>query len=89
MIHVGAWSLAFSGTVRCDSVFRAKAQAPIKHPIAINLPVLRSSFDPGFRQWIQDSLAGRTPHIDRIGVSFPRGNQAGTYVLSRWQPFMR
>jgi|ERR1700691_4334808 hypothetical protein len=27
-------------------------------------------FDPIFLQWIQDSIAGRTPHIDRIGISY-------------------
>ena len=27
-------------------------------------------FDPVFLQWIQDSLAGRTPHIDRVGISY-------------------
>ena len=27
-------------------------------------------FDPIFLQWIQDSLAGRTPHIERIGISY-------------------
>jgi hypothetical protein len=27
-------------------------------------------FDPVFLQWMQDSLAGRTPHIDRIGISY-------------------
>ena len=27
-------------------------------------------FDPVFLQWIQDSLAGRTPRIDRIGISY-------------------
>jgi hypothetical protein len=27
-------------------------------------------FDRVFLQWIQDSLAGRTPHIDRIGISY-------------------
>ena len=27
-------------------------------------------FDPVFLQWIQDSLAGRAPHIDRIGISY-------------------
>lgn len=27
-------------------------------------------FDPVFLQWIQDSLAGRMPHIDRIGISY-------------------
>ena len=27
-------------------------------------------YDPIFLQWTQDSLAGRTPHIDRIGVSY-------------------
>ena len=26
-------------------------------------------FDPIFLRWIQDSLAGRTPQIDRIGIS--------------------
>jgi hypothetical protein len=24
----------------------------------------------GFLRWMQDSLAGRTPHIDRIGISY-------------------
>ena len=27
-------------------------------------------FDPVFLQWIQDSLAGRAPRIDRIGISY-------------------
>jgi hypothetical protein len=27
-------------------------------------------FDPVFLRWIQDSLAGRTPRIDRIGISY-------------------
>jgi hypothetical protein len=27
-------------------------------------------FDAVFLQWIQDSLAGRTPRIDRIGISY-------------------
>ena len=27
-------------------------------------------FDPIFLHWIQQSLAGRTPHIDRIGISY-------------------
>jgi hypothetical protein len=27
-------------------------------------------FDPIFLRWIEDSLAGRTPHIDRIGISY-------------------
>ncbi len=27
-------------------------------------------FDPIFLGWMQDSLAGRTPHIDRIGISY-------------------
>ena len=26
-------------------------------------------FNPIFLRWMQDSLAGRTPHIDRIGIS--------------------
>ena len=27
-------------------------------------------FDPIFLRWIEDSLAGRTPQIDRIGISY-------------------
>ena len=27
-------------------------------------------FDAVFLQWIQDSLAGRTPHIDRLGIAY-------------------
>ena len=27
-------------------------------------------FDPIFLRWMQDSLAGRIPHIDRIGISY-------------------
>ena len=27
-------------------------------------------FDPVFLRWMRDSLAGRTPHIDRIGISY-------------------
>jgi hypothetical protein len=27
-------------------------------------------FDPVFMQWMKDSLAGRTPHIDRVGISY-------------------
>jgi hypothetical protein len=27
-------------------------------------------FDPVFLRWLQDSLAGRKPHIDRIGISY-------------------
>jgi hypothetical protein len=27
-------------------------------------------FDPTFLRWMQDSVAGRTPHIDRIGISY-------------------
>jgi hypothetical protein len=27
-------------------------------------------FDPIFLRWIQDSLAGRAPHIERIGISY-------------------
>jgi hypothetical protein len=27
-------------------------------------------YDPTFLRWVQDSLAGRTPHIDRIGISY-------------------
>jgi hypothetical protein len=27
-------------------------------------------FDPVFLHWIQDSLAGRIPHIDRVGISY-------------------
>jgi len=27
-------------------------------------------FDPVFLRWIQDSLAGRTPRIDRVGIAY-------------------
>lgn len=27
-------------------------------------------FDPTFLHWIQESLAGREPHIDRVGISY-------------------
>ena len=27
-------------------------------------------FDPAFLQWIKDSVAGKQPHIDRIGTSY-------------------
>jgi hypothetical protein len=27
-------------------------------------------YDPTFLRWMQDSLAGRTPHLDRIGISY-------------------
>jgi hypothetical protein len=27
-------------------------------------------YDPIFLRWMQDSLLGRTPHIDRIGISY-------------------
>jgi len=27
-------------------------------------------FDPTFMQWIKDSLAGRNPHIDRVGIAY-------------------
>ena len=27
-------------------------------------------FDPVFLRWIQDSHAGRTPHIDRVGIAY-------------------
>jgi hypothetical protein len=27
-------------------------------------------YDPIFLRWTQDSLAGRTPHIDRVGISY-------------------
>jgi hypothetical protein len=27
-------------------------------------------FDPVFMQWIKDSLAGRDPHIDKIGIAY-------------------
>jgi hypothetical protein len=35
-------------------------------------------FDPIFLRWMQDSLAGRTPHIDRIGISY--------MYLGAWKP---
>lgn len=27
-------------------------------------------FDPVFLHWMEESLAGRTPHIDRVGISY-------------------
>jgi hypothetical protein len=27
-------------------------------------------FDPTFMQWMKESLAGREPHIDRVGISY-------------------
>ena len=35
-------------------------------------------YDPTFLRWTQDSLAGRTPHIDRIGISY--------MYLGAWKP---
>jgi hypothetical protein len=35
-------------------------------------------FDPIFLRWMQDSLAGRTPHIDRIGISY--------MYIGAWKP---
>lgn len=35
-------------------------------------------YDPIFLRWMQDSLAGRTPHIDRIGISY--------MYLGLWKP---
>jgi len=35
-------------------------------------------YDPVFLRWMQDSLAGRTPHIDRIGISY--------MYLGLWKP---
>ena len=37
-------------------------------------------FDPTFMQWIRDSLAGRQPHIDRIGISYM---YAGAWVPNK------
>jgi hypothetical protein len=36
-------------------------------------------FDRVFFQWMKDSVAGRTPHIDRIGISYMYG---GAWVKS-------
>ena len=36
-------------------------------------------FDRVFFQWMKDSMAGRTPHIDRIGISYMYG---GAWVKS-------
>ena len=36
-------------------------------------------FDAVFLQWIQDSLAGRTPRIDRVGIAYMYG---GAWVKS-------
>ena len=35
-------------------------------------------YDPIFLEWMQDSLAGRTPHIRRIGISY--------MYLGLWKP---
>lgn len=35
-------------------------------------------FDPVFLRWMQDSLAGRTPHITQIGISY--------MYLGAWKP---
>jgi hypothetical protein len=37
------------------------------------------SFDPVFLHWVQDSLAGRSPRIDRVGISYMF---AGAWVKS-------
>jgi hypothetical protein len=37
-------------------------------------------FDPAFIQWIRDCLAGRQPHIDRIGISYV---YAGAWVPNK------
>jgi len=36
-------------------------------------------FDPTFMQWMKDSLAGRRPHIDRVGISYM---YAGAWVAT-------
>lgn len=40
-------------------------------------------FDAVFLQWIQDSLAGRTPRIDRVGIAYMYG---GAWVKSATGP---
>jgi hypothetical protein len=37
-------------------------------------------FDPTFMQWMKDSLAGRLPHIDRVGLSYM---YAGAWVPNK------
>jgi hypothetical protein len=37
-------------------------------------------FDPTFMQWMKDSLSGREPHIDRIGISYM---YAGAWVPNK------
>jgi hypothetical protein len=37
-------------------------------------------FDPAFMQWMKDSLAGREPRIDKIGISYM---YAGAWVPSK------
>jgi len=37
-------------------------------------------FDPTFMEWMRDSLAGRQPHIDRIGISYM---YAGAWVPNK------
>ena len=36
--------------------------------------------DPTFLKWIQESLAGQTPHIDRVGIAYM---YVGAYVPNR------
>jgi hypothetical protein len=49
-------------------------------------------FDPIFMQWIKDSLAGRDPHIDRIGIAYMYAgawvpNKSGTKIDSKSDEF--
>jgi hypothetical protein len=37
-------------------------------------------FDPTFMQWMKESLAGREPHIDRVGISYM---YAGAWVPNK------
>src|SRR5215467_7897997 len=40
-------------------------------------------FDPTFMQWMKDSLAGRLPHIDRVGISYMYAGRVGARQIGR------
>jgi hypothetical protein len=45
-------------------------KAPTDGPVSRLFPVIRYD-EPGcFDCWIQDSLAGRTPRVDRVGIAY-------------------
>ena len=40
-------------------------------------------YDPAFLTWIKDTLAGRTPHLDRVGMSYM---YAGKWLATKDHP---